>query len=202
MGDLAGDAVAAGEQRGDRGAGPCVLKVSLDEPDVRVHRPLTEPQRREVGRWLGWRSGRAAFPDDVVRTVLDPFDDLVRARARSADKKPPGNRNDIERAVAAVTAWYVSTHEDEVNLYGVISTQSLTAAGYDDAMLAVAAAFDEHGDPRSPTGPVQAGRAKLQTELAKKLAWEYPSGYRTTISLIDLDRVSAADFFRMQLLVR
>lgn len=179
-----------------------VLKVSLDEADVRVHRPLTEPQRREVGRWLGWRSGRAAFPDDVVRTVLDPFDDLVRARAGSADNKPPGNRNDVQQVVTAVTAWYVSIHEDEVNLYGVISAQSLTAAGYDDAAVAATTAFDEHGNPRSPTGPVQAGRAKLQTELAKKLARDYPSGYRTTISLIDLDQVSAADFVRMRLLVR
>ena len=179
-----------------------VLKVSLEDETVGFHRGLSEPQRREFARWLSYRDSRAAFPDDLVQGVLDPCDDLIRRRERSAARKAVGNRNDVERVVTAVTAWYVTQRETEVFLTGVISAESLLRAGYDEAAVNAAAPFDAAGNAKTPSGAVEAGRAKLHTDVLNKLAQADPTGYEVNVNLLDLRFVSAAEFVRLRLLVR
>jgi hypothetical protein len=52
-----------------------IEKAALLSPHVRrTPCPLTEPRRGELRTWLGARFGRFAFPNEVVRQVLDPID--------------------------------------------------------------------------------------------------------------------------------
>ncbi len=46
--------------------------------------PLTAPKRTEFRAWLGRRLGRDAFPDEVVRQVVNPIERAVK-RAREKD---------------------------------------------------------------------------------------------------------------------
>ncbi|HUZ10700.1 MAG TPA: hypothetical protein VMU76_11105 [Acidimicrobiales bacterium] len=179
-----------------------ILKVSFTQGPVEFNRPLTEPQRRELGDWLAARSGRTAFPDDLVTGVLDPFDALRTARTKSASKKPVGSRTDVERIVTSPSAWYVARREHRIVLTGVVSDESFTRAGWSEEDIAAAQPFDADGANKEPAGPVVVALQKLNTELLSRLAKAPPTGYEVAVSILDLRAVSAADFMLLRRLER
>lgn len=46
--------------------------------------PLTEPSRVKLRGWLGRRLGRDVYPDEIVRSVIDPVEQALK-RARGTD---------------------------------------------------------------------------------------------------------------------
>ena len=179
-----------------------ILKVSISEESVEFHRPLTEPQRRDLRDWLAARSGRSPFPDDLVTGVLDPFDAVRSARAKSASKKPVGNRTDVERIVTSPTAWYVARTEQWVVLTGVVSDEALTRAGWSEEDIASLRPFDADGAPKEPGGRIAVALQKLNAEVLNRLAKAPPTGYDVSVNILDLHTVSAADFQLMKQLER
>jgi hypothetical protein len=170
-----------------------ILKGSLYTPDVRAARPLTGPQQRELGEWLAARSGRAPFPDDVVRLVLDPCYHVRKRLLASAMKaEKAGATAKLEaRAVFAVTHWYAHLNGCLVTVLGAITGTGLHRGGF------------VHPDGSIDTVSLAAGVEKVQAEVIKRMNKADPhSGFQIKIVLIDLARMSAAEFVRFALLLR
>ena len=170
-----------------------ILKGSIHTPDVRAARPLTGPQQRELGEWLAARSGRVPFPDDVVRLVLDPCYDVRKrllASAVKADKA--GATAKLEaRAVFAATHWYAHLDGRLVTVLGAVTGTGLHRAGF------------VHPDGSIDTVNLAAGVEKVQAEVIKRMnKADAHSGFQIKIVLIDLARMSAAEFVRFALLLR
>jgi hypothetical protein len=64
-------------------------KLALLSPHIeRRVCPLSEPRKARLREWLGQRFGRTAFPDEIVRQVIDPIDRAVK----QVRAKEPFNR--------------------------------------------------------------------------------------------------------------
>ena len=64
-----------------------IEKTALLSPHVeKIASPLSEPRRTELRAWLGNRLGRPAYPDEIVRQVVQPIERAL-ARAREKDQE-------------------------------------------------------------------------------------------------------------------
>lgn len=170
-----------------------VLKGSIHTPAVQAARPLTGPQQRELGEWLAARTGRVPFPDDVVRLVLDPCYDVRKRLLASAIKaEHAGATAKLEaRAVLAATRWYAHLDGRLVTVLGALTSTGLHRAGFVRA------------DGSIDADNLAAGVEKVQAEVIKRMnKADAHSGFQIKIVLIDLARMSAAEFIRFALLLR
>ena len=170
-----------------------VLKGSLVTNAVQAVRALTGPGKAQFSEWLGCRTGRVPFPDDVVSKVLDPCYAVRSKLSRDFDKaKSPGSASEPARAVAAVERWFVNRDGMLVTFLGQVTGPRLVKAGFfnartNDLDLELLARAE----------------ARLQTEVLKKIvSVDAYSGYQVKLVLLDLALMSAAQFQRFALLVR
>ncbi|MEW6582325.1 MAG: hypothetical protein AB1416_06155 [Actinomycetota bacterium] len=62
-----------------------IEKTALLSPHVRrTPCPLTEPARTRLREWLGNRFGRRAFPDEIVRQVVEPVERAIKRTRQNA----------------------------------------------------------------------------------------------------------------------
>lgn len=62
-----------------------IEKTALGSSHVALYScPLSEPKRSQLGVWLGRRYGRVAFPDEIVRQVIEPIEKAIK-RVREND---------------------------------------------------------------------------------------------------------------------
>ena len=170
-----------------------VLKLSLEDPKVVYLRVFTEPQRRDLTAWLGRRSARVPFPDDLIEFVLDPFSTVLEEKAKSGSPKPVGSRTAIERLGPSVSEWYVQQTELEILLVGVFSTESLLRHGWSQEQVDSSVEYNDQGIGRL-AGDLEKVRQQLQTALQTRMKRLTSSGYTVNIDLVDLKRVSASAY--------
>jgi hypothetical protein len=170
-----------------------VLKLSLEDPKVMYLRVFTEPQRRELAAWLGRRSARVPFPDDLIEFVLDPFSAVLDEKARSGSPKPVGSRTAIERLVPSVSEWYVKQTELDILLIGVFSPDSLLRHGWSQEQVDSSVEYDAQDIGRL-AGELEKARQQLQTALLTRMKRLAASGYTVNIDLVDLQRVPASAY--------
>lgn len=169
-----------------------VLKGALRAPGVRGMRPLTGPAKREFGEWVAARTGRVPFPDDAVEKVLDPCYE-VRARLLKTfnKKKAQGTPALDARAVGAVERWFARLNGRQVTFLGQLTGASLVQAGL----------VDDNGKVRA--GDLESGRAKFEAAVIARMAKADPhSGFQVRVVLVDLAKMSAAEFVQFALLLR
>lgn len=170
-----------------------ILKGALVTPQVQAVRPLTGPAKRSFGEWLASRTGRAPFPDDVVRLVLDPCYEVRKRLSDSFDRaKAPENARVEGRVVAAVDRWFAHHDGRRVTLLGALTGPRLQAAGLTDK-----------DSGRVLTADLAAGQEKLQDLVVKAMNKANPhSGYEVKITCADLATIRADQFLQFSLLLR
>ncbi|MEU5248046.1 hypothetical protein AB0G81_28830 [Streptomyces asoensis] len=167
-----------------------VLKGSLQAPGVKAMRPLTGPERREFSLWLAQRTGRIPLPDDVVTRVLDP---AHRVRQDLLKKHGNGSNKPEAIGVAAAERWFVRRRENQVTLFGQITTKSIMFAGLTDA------------EYRPDQNRIELCRAALEQAIMKKMGEpgsEKDSRYEVKVILGMLERMRASDFVEFVPIVR
>lgn len=167
-----------------------VLKGSLQAPGVKAMRPLTGPERREFSLWLSQRTGRIALPDDVVTRVLDPAHDVRQTLLKKHSK---GSQNPEALGVAAAERWFVRRRENQVTLFGQITTKSLMFAGLIDAK------YQPDGEK------IELCRAALEQAILNKMGRprsDKDSQYEVKVILGMLEKMKASDFIEFVPLVR
>lgn len=178
-----------------------VLKLSLDDPKVGFVRILSEPQRRELADWLGRRSARVPFPDDLIEYVLDPFSVVLSEKAKSGDKKPVGSRTALERLVLSVPEWYVQQTELVISFIGTISIETLLRNGWSQEQIDGSVEYDALGVGRM-TGELEKAREQLHTALQSRMNRLADSGYLAQVLLADLEGVPASTYRQWRRYVR
>ncbi|TFV90109.1 hypothetical protein E4P40_07785 [Blastococcus sp. CT_GayMR20] len=170
-----------------------ILKGALVVTNVQAVRPLTGPAKRSFGEWVANRTGRAPFPDDVVRLVLDPCYEVRKRLSSAFDRAPsPENAKVEARVVAAVDRWFAHADGHRVNILGALTGPRLQAAGLTDK---------ESGEVK--TADLAAGQEKLQDLVVRAMnrANEH-SGYELKIVCADLATIRADLFLQFSLLLR
>lgn len=169
-----------------------VLKGALRAPGVHGVRPLTGPAKRDFSEWVAARSGRVPFPDDVVIKVLDPCYEVRARLLKTFNKKKATGSPPLEaRAVGAVERWFANHSGKQVTFLG-----QLTGARLVDAQL-----VDEDGQVLADD--LESGRRRLEAAVVAKMAHVDPhSGFQVRVVLVDLAKVSAAEFVPFALLLR
>jgi len=170
-----------------------VLKGSLQTPSVQGVRPFTGPQRLAFGEWLAARNGRAPFPDDVVRSVLDPCyavrKRLLSSYRKAADKQQMASID--ARAVGAAVRWFAHSDSRNVTILGQITGASLHSASFitDDGTV--------------DTVLLEQGRSRLEAKVLAQMERDTPgSGFNVQTHLADLSQVPASQFQKFALLIR
>ena len=169
-----------------------VLKGALRAPGVHGVRPLTGPVKRDFSEWAAARTGRVPFPDDVVEKVLDPCYEVRTRLLRTFNKKKESGSPPLDaRAVGAVERWFAHHSGRQVTFLG-----QLTGSRLIEARL-----VDDAGHVLSED--LEAGRTRLETAVVSRMANVDPhSGFQARVVLIDLAKMSAAEFVPFALLLR
>ncbi len=170
-----------------------LLKGALWAPGVLGVRPLPGPKKREFAEWLGARSGRAPFPDDVVVKVLDPCYEVRKRLLSSFRKKSKSGSAPAEcRAVAAVDRWFAHHDGRLVTFLGQVTAQSARSAQLVDPDTGQLLEAD-----------LKTGVEKLTNQVLNKMnSVDSDSGFQARFVLVDLSRMSAAEFVKFSLLMR
>ena len=169
-----------------------IVKGALLSPSVAAVRPFTGPEQRAFGEWLSLRTGRAAFPDDVVTNVLDPCCEVRRRLYSAFDRAgAPASAKIEARLVAAVDQWFAHHDGRLVHVLGAVTGPRLQAAGLTDT--AGARLEDD----------IEQGTLRLQAAVVKAMNKTNPdSGYSVAVQCVDLARVPASQLLQFFLLVR
>lgn len=168
-----------------------VMKTAVTGVDVDVCRVLTGPQRLRFGQWLGLRTSRVPFNQEIVDHVINPSFTVRDRLAADYRKKGGGGSSLAARGVGACAAWYAR----QVGSYRVEFLGELDAARLSDAGFVAVDAVDNDT-------LAQAGDA-IEAAMLKRMQHEHPdSGYEICVYLRTLDRMKAADFRLFAPLVR
>lgn len=154
-----------------------VDKRALAGDDVEVRRPLSAPQRRAFGAWIGQRFARAAFDDDLQRLVLDPMAARLRELAKKASAAQP---SDTARVVGATVEWYVVAADGLVDLKAVLTEPSTKAAGLWD-----------HDANEMRRDLIEPAVDTLRADLRKRVAAE---GHVVRLEPVTYEQVSLAEY--------
>jgi hypothetical protein len=104
-------------------------KTALEHPSVQTLRPLTGPQQQRLAAWAGRRYARAAHPDAVEEHVLKKIAPLIARSASKGGALAAGKRTLQQKLVCATDTWLVSSTEQSVTFYPVLTEALAKATG-------------------------------------------------------------------------
>lgn len=156
-------------------------KQALVRPEVHTLRPLTAPQAKRLGLWVGQRFARAAHPGEIEDNVLEPLGTIVKSLVKRF-ANPGGNQLDaVDKLIGAAEEWLLLPSDRVVDLTIIVSEASCRKAGLWNTKTNT---LDETG--------IDAGATKLAGRL--RAALPRGAGYVVRVTPNTLHGMSASDY--------
>jgi len=160
-------------------------KTALLHPDVATLRPLTGPQKKRFGLWIGHRFARPAHPGEIEDNVLGRLGRIVRRLAGEYQRNEPKQRSVEARLVGAATEWLITPSDRLVEITVIVSEPTCREAGFFNTK---AGEIDESG--------VEGATKRLATALRSALPRGV--GYVVRVLARTLDGMTAADYLALE----
>lgn len=164
-------------------------KTALLHRDVDTLRPLTGPQQKRFGLWIGNRFARPAHPGEIEDNVLGRLTRIVKRLAGEYHRNAPRDRSPEVRLVGAATEWLLTPGDRVAAVTVVVSEATCREAGLYDT---TAGEIDE--------AAVRHAAKKLAGALrgAIRGAIRAGDGYVVRVEPTTLDGMSAADYLALE----